>query len=268
MAAHQAANTGRQPPTPPPPTPPPPQQHSPQQAHQQHQHPQNQQQQAGAKSKAAVEEAFRRAAIAALTSRLQQSMGTATAIAGSELDSLFSVQAKLAQRGDEIQKGVAALTREREALETSVVDMAGKTQAIDRWLAENEAKLPADEVDADHAIVAADPLCQQALECQAEDMAIEDTLYALERALTDGHLPADTYLKQVRSLCRKQYFVRALGLRIAARQHAHPPPPPPDHSNGRRYQHANSADRGVQMTQGDSWANTGILSNPLAGSRT
>ena len=55
----------------------------------------------------------------------------------------------------------------------------------------------ADEVDPDTAIVAADPLSQQALECQAEDMAIEDTLYALERALTDGHLPSDTYLKQV-----------------------------------------------------------------------
>ena len=55
----------------------------------------------------------------------------------------------------------------------------------------------AEEVDVDSAIVAADPLCQQALDCQAEDMAIEDTLYALERALTDGHLPADTYLKQV-----------------------------------------------------------------------
>lgn len=39
-------------------------------------------------------------------------------------------------------KGVAALTKEREALETSVLDMAGKTQAIDRWLTENEAKIP------------------------------------------------------------------------------------------------------------------------------
>lgn len=56
------------------------------------------------------------------------------------------------------------------------------------------------EVDPDTAIVAADPLCQQALECQAEDMAIEDTLYALERALTDGHLPSDTYLKQASPL--------------------------------------------------------------------
>lgn len=60
----------------------------------------------------------------------------------------------------------------------------------------------AGDIDVDTAIVAADPLCQQALECQAEDMAMEDTLYALERALTDGHLPADTYLKQVCRSCR------------------------------------------------------------------
>ena len=43
-------------------------------------------------------------------------------------------------------KGVAALTKEREALETSVLDMAGKTQAIDRWLTENEAKIPEGEL--------------------------------------------------------------------------------------------------------------------------
>lgn len=64
--------------------------------------------------------------------------------------------------------------------------------------------MAAGEVDVDSAIVAADSLCQQALDCQAEDMAIEDTLYALERALTDGHLPADTYLKQVCSVLSKR----------------------------------------------------------------
>lgn len=44
-----------------------------------------------------LQEAFRKAAVAALTKRLQQSVGTATAIAGSELDSLFGVQAQLVQ---------------------------------------------------------------------------------------------------------------------------------------------------------------------------
>ena len=37
---------------------------------------------------------------------------------------------------------MAALLREREALEAGVLDMAGKTVALDRWLAENEAKVP------------------------------------------------------------------------------------------------------------------------------
>ena len=46
--------------------------------------------------------------------------------------------------------------------------------------------------------MAADSLSQQALEAQAEDLAIEDTLYALERALTNGVITADAYLKQVR----------------------------------------------------------------------
>jgi Vps23 core domain len=53
-------------------------------------------------------------------------------------------------------------------------------------------------IDPDKAIVAADPLCQQALEAQARDMAVEDTLYALERNFQSGGLPADVYLKQVR----------------------------------------------------------------------
>ena len=53
-------------------------------------------------------------------------------------------------------------------------------------------------IDPDKAIVAADPLCQQALEAQAQDMAVEDTLYALERSFQSGGLPADVYLKQVR----------------------------------------------------------------------
>lgn len=46
------------------------------------------------------------------------------------------------------------------------------------------------------ALVAADALCQQGLEAQAEDMAAEDTLYALERAFQGGLLDAPAYLKQ------------------------------------------------------------------------
>ena len=54
-------------------------------------------------------------------------------------------------------------------------------------------------MDAATAIVAADALCRQGLEAQAEDMAAEDTLYALERAFQAGLLDAPVYLKQARA---------------------------------------------------------------------
>ena len=51
-------------------------------------------------------------------------------------------------------------------------------------------------------------------------------------------------------------------MKVASRQHRHASP------SSRPAAHSPSADSGVQMTQGDSWANTGILSNPLAASRS
>lgn len=42
-----------------------------------------------------------------------------------------------------------------------------------------------------------DSLSRQALEAQAKDMAIEDALYALDKALQHGTITSEAYLKQV-----------------------------------------------------------------------
>lgn len=55
----------------------------------------------------------------------------------------------------------------------------------------------AGEVDPDLAICAADVLSRQALENQAKDMAQEDALYALDKAMNNGSLDPTNYLKQV-----------------------------------------------------------------------
>ncbi len=55
----------------------------------------------------------------------------------------------------------------------------------------------AGDIDPDTAIVPADVLSRQALDAQAEDLALEDTLYSLNKALQEGVISAEAYMKQV-----------------------------------------------------------------------
>ena len=146
-------------------------------------------------------------------------MQTANEGAAAQIDAMFQEQQQLTQRGSDLAAGVGGMQAERTALESCVLELSGKAVALERWLADNEAKTPEGEVDADGAIVAADVLSAQALEAQAEDMAVEDTLYSLDKALQEGALQPEAYMKQVRNHCYKQFFVRALGNKVAARQH-------------------------------------------------
>ncbi|KAK9861601.1 hypothetical protein WJX84_010622 [Apatococcus fuscideae] len=173
------------------------------------------------KSRPNLDGVFKEAAIQALTRRLQGSLSAMNATAASEVDSAMETQAKLAQRGEALESAVAGMQAERRGLESTVLELSGKTTALTRWLAENESKLPeGTEFDADTAIVPADSLSRQALEAQAKDMAIEDALYALDKALQHGTITSEAYLKQVRLICRRQFFVRALGHKIAAQQNS------------------------------------------------
>ena len=65
----------------------------------------------------------------------------------------------------------------------------------------------AGDIDPDTAIVPADVLSKQALDGQAEDLAMEDTLYALEKAMQAGSLTPDVYIKQVCHLLPFNYIL-------------------------------------------------------------
>ncbi|BDA41500.1 Tumor susceptibility gene 101 protein [Coccomyxa sp. Obi] len=215
-----------------------------------------------------LEELFRKSAVAELTKRLQGSLARANEAATADMDRLFEQQAELTKRGRDIARGVESIQAERHALEGCVLEMSGKAAALGKWLEENEKKQVSGEVDADTAIVPADVLSKQALEGQAEDLALEDALYSLDKALQANSLTPEVYIKQVRALCGKQFMVRALGRKVANRQD----------QLRRAYHNAPTAAGSlrrdsvpgpshVQMPQGDSWTSVGILSNPLTQGR-
>ena len=63
--------------------------------------------------------------------------------------------------------------------------------------------------DIDEVIIPTAPLYKQLLNLYAEENAIEDTIFYLGEALTQGVIDLDVFLKHVRLLSRKQLQLRA-----------------------------------------------------------
>jgi ESCRT-I complex subunit TSG101 len=128
------------------------------------------------------------------------------------MEKLMSMQSVLKQRGEQCDEGYLGLQREKEALEHQLQLVLTNTDVLETWV---EANKKADvEFDIDHAFEPCDALSKQLLECTSADLALEDIFYALDRAVQEGAIAVDAYLKHVRSLAREQFFHKALAERV------------------------------------------------------
>jgi hypothetical protein len=129
---------------------------------------------------------------------------------------------------------VGSVQQERAGTEGIVAELGSKCRALEKWLEENEwkaaalagaarggggggrggggAALDADaaaemlsQLDVNKLVVPADDLSRQALGAQAEDLAVEDALTVLDKALQGGKVAITEYIKQVGGLgwCRR-----------------------------------------------------------------
>jgi len=88
---------------------------------------------------------------------------------------------------------------------------------ITSWLEEYETNHDTTvkkEVSADDMVQPASQLHNQMLNLSAENAAISDVLYFLDRALYRGNLSLQDHLKQVRKLAKRQFLVRAHLIKI------------------------------------------------------
>ncbi|XP_039060160.1 protein ELC-like [Hibiscus syriacus] len=138
-----------------------------------------------------------------------------------EMEGLFSAQAVLRRREEEINKGLKEMQYEKEALEHQLQVVLMNTDVLDSWIRDNEGKtkdLEKNNVNVDEAIHCVDPLCKQMLDCTAADLAIEDVVYSLDKAVQDGAVSFDQYLRNVRLLSREQFFHRATAAKVKEAQ--------------------------------------------------
>ncbi|GAX74461.1 hypothetical protein CEUSTIGMA_g1910.t1 [Chlamydomonas eustigma] len=209
--------------------------------------------------RAEMEAPFRSLALTALRLQLQAVENAYQETAQLEMDALLEMQRKLEDRKSQLQNAVNVLKAERQGTEGAVREMGQKSAQLQKWLEVNEPKAAALAAGADltQAVAPADDLAKQVLEAHAEDLALEDAMRVLDRALQTGSagLTPAAYLKQVRVMCRRQFLARALGMKVtetrrqqqqqpvqpaggassmlngaaaaAPGRAVHPPPPPP-----------------------------------------
>lgn len=167
-------------------------------------------------------EVYKRNAINKLVENLHSDIGALRKARESEMEGLFSAQAVLRQREELLGKGLREMQDEMGSLEQQLQMVLMNTDVLEGWVRENEGKKAnVGNVDVDSAFEPVDALSKQMLDCTASDLAIEDVVYALDKAVQEGAIPFDQYLRNVRLLSREQFFHRATSSKVrAAQMHA------------------------------------------------
>lgn len=164
-------------------------------------------------------EVFRRDAMNKLVERVDGDVRELRKRREGEMEGMFSAQAVLRKREEEIVRGFRGMLEEKEALEQQLQVVLMNSDVLEGWLRDNEGKMvDARSVSVDEAFEPCDALSKQILECTTADLAIEDVIYSLDKAVQEGAMPFDQYLRSVRLLSREQFLHRATTSKVRAAQ--------------------------------------------------
>lgn len=127
-----------------------------------------------------------------------------------ELEDLSKFQEELIKRETITRNMISSLEQEKSSLKDKVTRLVDEADVVMNWLRVNGANSAAVGEDEAEAFEAADEESKLKIECFSADWAIEDLIYALDKAVEEGAVPFDAYIKQVRVLAREQFSYRAM----------------------------------------------------------
>ncbi|KAJ2820355.1 suppressor protein stp22 of temperature-sensitive alpha-factor receptor and arginine permease, partial [Coemansia erecta] len=129
------------------------------------------------------------------------------------------VNKELLDQSANLNSGAGVIAEERHQLLESQRQLAANISVLEHKLNElNEKKAEFPDAksiaDVRKVFCGQTPATEQLFDLAGEITAIDDTLYALGKALSDGVLPLNTYMRQVRKLAQQQFMAKALALKI------------------------------------------------------
>ncbi|KAJ3660829.1 hypothetical protein Zmor_005260 [Zophobas morio] len=124
-----------------------------------------------------------------------------------ELETLQRTHDELKQGKVKLNTILSRLEKEQSDLDKNITVLKDKEQELDKAI---ERLSNEEEIDVDDAVTTTAPLYKQLLNAFSEEAAIEDAIYYMGEALRCGVIDLDVFLRQVRTLSRKQFMLRAL----------------------------------------------------------
>ena len=126
-----------------------------------------------------------------------------------EIQSLTKIRDELNMGQMQLKRAIDAIDRENEVMEKSIQDLKLEEDKMKNALEESEKMKDATDDKPEDAVVAPAPLYRQLVNAHAEEAAVHDAIYYLGEALKHEVIDCDVFLKQVRKMARKQFFLRA-----------------------------------------------------------
>uniref|UniRef100_A0A8W8JL61 Tumor susceptibility gene 101 protein n=1 Tax=Magallana gigas TaxID=29159 RepID=A0A8W8JL61_MAGGI len=154
-----------------------------------------------------TEEHLRMSLLSAVEDKMKRRLREMFEQAQAEMNVLHKTQADLVKGKEKLEVMVKELENEKVEIENNIKLLQDKDQEVKEVLQKLDNQ---DKLDIDEAVVTTTPLYRQLLNSFAEEQAIEDAIYYLGEALRKDVIDLDVFLKQVRELSRKQFFLRAL----------------------------------------------------------
>ncbi|MES1915517.1 MAG: hypothetical protein MHM6MM_007446 [Cercozoa sp. M6MM] len=146
-----------------------------------------------------------------VTQQLQQVLPGMLKEITTDMESLLKRQDDLRESSEKVGDGVQKMRQATENLRQKTAQLDAANQDLLAYVSQQEAMPEQSALD---VVAPRDAWSQKMAELVAEDHALDDTVYALDKCLSDGRVSLDVYLRQVRKLSREQFFARALASKI------------------------------------------------------
>ncbi|KAF5294148.1 hypothetical protein FQA39_LY13519 [Lamprigera yunnana] len=153
------------------------------------------------------EEHIRESLLTAIEEKLMRRMKEQFQQSQAELDTLRRTHEELKQGKAKLDAILSRLEKEENDLNKNITLLQDKEQEFDKAI---ERLSNQESIDVDDAVITTAPLYKQLLIAFAEEAALEDAIYYMGEALRRGVIDLDVFLRQVRTLSRKQFMLRAL----------------------------------------------------------